>query len=192
VSRSIARYRPSRRYAIFALLALAAAGGSAWASTAWGPTWLVASGLMGLTVIVSLLLALRPAIEVHDAHLRIGNRVVFWNEIRKLDRISVWDREPWIAPLLLRLTLPQQEELLIFHPGDADGCISLLRHIYRYSRTALLDGVSYHEFWGEQAPQAAPLALPRPRLLLPEDEEEVERLFQRLKVAGRLDGSDEA
>ena len=175
---------------MFALLSLLAAIPSAWVSSIWGTAWLMASILMGVTAGLTLLLALRPAIEIHGTHMRIGNRVVFWNEIQRLDRISVMDREPLIAPLLLRLTLPKEETFMIFHPGNADSCISLLRHIYRYSRSALLDGVSYSEFWGEQ-PVSVPPALPRPRLLLAEDEEEVERLFQRLKVAGRLDGSDE-
>jgi hypothetical protein len=135
---------------------------------------------------------MRPALEIHGTHLRVGKRVIFWSEIQKLDRIALKDGAPWLAPLLLRLTLHKQGQLLIFHPGDADSCISLLRHVYRYSRTAQLDGVPYNEFWGEPPPVAAPLALPPPRLLLLEDEEEVERLFQRLKVAGRLDGSDES
>jgi hypothetical protein len=196
VNRPIARYRPSRRYAIFTLLALVAAVPSAWVSSLWGAAWLVAAVLLVLTAGLTLILALRPAIEIYGTHLRVGKRVIFWNEIQRLDRISVMNREPWLAPLLLRLTLagPQgngHEELMLFHTGDTDSCVSLLRHIYRYSKAALLDGVAYNQFWGEQPPTAAPLELPRPRLLLPEDEDEVERLFQKLKVAGRLDGSDE-
>ena len=157
---------------------------------------MIAAGLLALTAVFTLLLALRPTIEIHGTHVRVGKRVIFWNEIQRLDRISVGNREPWLAPLLLRVTLagPQglgRQELMLFHPGDMDSCVSLLRHIYRYSRSALLDGVSYNQFWGDQPPATAPLELPRPRLLLPEDEEEVERLFQKLKVAGRLDGSDE-
>ncbi len=190
MSRPIARYRPSRRYAVFSAVSFLFAVASGWISAQWGLGWLAASILLGITAALTLVLALRPAIEIHSTHLQIGKRVVFWNEVERLDRISVMDREPWIAPMLLKLTA-KDRELMIFHPGDADSCISLLRHIYRYSRSAVLDGVSYNEFWGEQAPVSVPLALPRPRLLLPEDEEEVERLFQRLKVAGRLDGSDE-
>ncbi len=197
MNRPIARYRPSRRYVVFTLLALIAAAPSAWVSSQWGMSWLIASILMGLTAGFTLLLAVRPTIEIHDTHVRIGKRIIFWSEIQRLDRISVMNREPWISPLLLRLTLIGRpglpvSELLIFHPGDMDSCVSLLRHIYRYSRAALLDGVAYNQFWGEQPPVAEPLALPRPRLLLAEDEEEVERLFQKLKVAGRLDGSDES
>ena len=196
MSRPIATYRPSRRYAMFALFALVAAIPSAWVSSRWGTAWLVASVLLGITAALTLLLALRPTIEIHGTHLLIGKRIVFWNEIQRLDRISVRDREPWVAPLLLRLTLPPKQEraqeILVFHPGDMDSCVSLLRHIYRYSRVALLDGVPYDQFWGEVPTVAAPPVAPRPRLLLAEDEEEVERLFQRLKVAGRLDGSDES
>lgn len=177
---------------MFTVLSLAGAAASAWMSASWGPSWLTAAVLLALTSGLTLLLALRPAVEVHDGHLRIGKRIIFWSEVQALDRISVWNSPPWIAPLLLRLTLTRQQEFLLFHPGDTDGCISLLRHTYRYSRTALLDGVPYHEFWGEQPSPSAPLSLPRSRLLLPEDEEEVERLFQRLKVAGRLDNSDES
>ncbi len=196
MNRPIARYRPSRRYLALTLAALIIAAPSAWAATTWGPAWLIAAVLLGLTAGFTLLLAIRPAIEIHGTHLLVGKRVIFWNEIQRLDRISVLNREPWIAPLLLRVTTagPQglgQEELMLFHTGDMDSCVSLLRHIYRYSRSALLDGVSYNQFWGEQPAVTAPLELPQPRLLLPEDEEEVERLFQKLKVAGRLDSSDE-
>ncbi len=197
MNRPIASYRPSRRYATFTLVALGAAAASAWVWPNWGPAWLLSAILLALTATVTLLLALRPTIEIHGTHLRVGKRVIFWNEIQRLDRISVMNREPWMAPLLLRVSItgPQglgSEELMLFHTGDTDACVSLLRHIYRYSRSALLDGVSYSQFWGEQSPATVQLELPRPRLLLPEDEEEVERLFQKLKVAGRLDGSDES
>lgn len=195
MSRPITRYRPSRRYALFALLALLAAIPSVWASTQWGPTWIAASVLFAITAALTLLLALRPVIEVHDAHLQIGVRKIYWNEIRRLDRVSVFTDEPWAAPLLLRLTLYGNEEVMVFHPGDVDSCLSLLRHIYRNSRAALLDGVPYNEFWGEapvpiQEPPAPLYELPRPRLLLAQDEDEVERMFQRLKSGGRLDDSD--
>lgn len=175
---------------MFALLAFLAALPTAWAATRWGTAWVVASALFALTAALTLLLAIRPTIEVHETHLRAGRRVMFWHEIERLDRIAVGSGEPWSAPLLLRLTLAGNQEILLFHPGDVDSCVSLLRHIYRYSRSALLDGVPYREFWGDQPASRTPLALPPPRLLLAEDEEEVERLFQRLKTTGHLDGDD--
>jgi hypothetical protein len=191
VSRPIARYRPSRRYATFALLALAAGAASVWAAFQWGWAWALAAGLFVGTALFMAVLAWRPVIEIHETYLQVGERTIFWNEIRRADRVVLGRREAWPAPLLVRLTLPGGEEYLLLHPGDADSCISLLRHIYRYARAALLDGVPYAQFWGESAPPAsAPRALPRPRLLLAEDEEEVERLYRRLKASGRLDDAD--
>ena len=57
------------------------------------------------------------------------------------------------------------------------------------TREALLDGIPYRQFWGEPATpadkkQAAPARYP---ILRPADEDEVERMFQRLKAVGRLD-----
>jgi hypothetical protein len=178
---------------LFALLALLAAVPSVWASTRWGISWIIAAVLFALTAAFTLLLALRPVIEVHEAHIQIGTRMIYWGEIRGLDRVSVMSGQPWSSPLLLRMTLTGGQQLMIFHPGDVDSCLSLLRHLYRHSRSALLDGIPYNEFWGEPAARAqppAPLAsLPRPRLLLAEDEEEVERMFRRLKAGRRLDDS---
>ena len=192
MSRPITRYRPSRRYAVFALIALLAAALCVGASARWGSGWIVASVLFGLTAVFTTLLALRPAIEVHHGFVQIGVRKIFWTEIQGVDRVAVGNAEPWAAPLLLRLVLASGEEFMLLHPGDADSCVSLLRHFYRSSRLALLDGVPYAEFWGETTVEApAPLSeLPRPRLLLAEDEDEVERMFQRLQSGGRLDDSE--
>ena len=159
----------------------------AWVGVQWGLTWIIAAAAFGLTAVATLALTLRPTIEIHESHLQIGRRVVFWTEIRRLDRTH------WTTPLLVRLTLADNREVSLMHAGDTDSATSLLRHLWRYSREALLDGVPYNQFWGEPpAPRKQqPAPSPRP-LLRPEDEEEVERLFQRLKTAGRIDqrGSD--
>ena len=86
--------------------------------------------------------------------------------------------------MLVRLTLAGNRRILVLHPGDDESSTALLRHLFRNSREALLDGVPYNQFWGEVS---APAPAPRGRLLLAEDEAEVERLFQRLKSVGRLD-----
>jgi hypothetical protein len=127
-----------------------------------------------------LALTLRPAIEVHSAYLAVGRHIIFWNEIRRVDRTR------WNAPLLVRLTLAGDRRVYVLHPGDEASSISLLRHLFRNSRQALLDGAPHGSFWGESA-APTPEPAPRGRLLLPEDEAEVERLFQRLKSVGRLD-----
>ena len=92
------------------------------------------------------------------------------------------------------LTLADGHRFLILYPGDLDSSTSLLRHLRRYSREALLDGIPYRQFWGEAASERKQVA-PPPRypLLRPEDEDEVEKMFQKLKSVGRIDGrsSDE-
>ena len=86
-------------------------------------------------------------------------------DIRRLDRTG------WISPLMVRITLFDDSRLLLVYPGDLDSCNSLLRHLRRLSRDALIDGIPYRQYWGEvlapgnerkQAP-AAPLPDPAAR-----------------------------
>ena len=58
-------------------------------------------------------------------------------------------------------------------------------------RDALIDGIPYRQYWGEVLAsggdrKSVPPS-PRYRILRPEDEAEVERLYQRLKTVGNLD-----
>ncbi len=185
MSRPVARFTPSRRYFSLALFAIGGALLAAWMGMRWQPAW-IAAVLFGVSAAAILLLALRPSIEIHETHLMVGRRAIAWSDVRRLDQTG------WNAPLAVYLTLADERRLLLVYPGDFDSATSLLRHLRRYSRYALLDGVPYPQFWGEaRAPKQLPA--PRPRLLRPEDEEEVERLFQRLKSVGRLDprGSDD-
>jgi hypothetical protein len=208
VNRPVARYRSSWRYLLLAMAALAGGGFSVWTGLRWnhtlwpGPLWLahvwtalpwIAAAGFGLTAVAILALVLRPSIEIHETHLQVGRRAIPWTEVRRLDQTG------WNVPLVLQLTLERAGTLLLIYPGDLDSSGSLLRHLRRYSRHALLDGVPYREFWGEPAGSAvgssgassgtARKQLPAPRypVLRPEDEAEVERLFQRLKTAGHLD-----
>lgn len=173
---------------------------SAYSALRWTPAW-IAAGLFALSGLAVLLVALRPAVEIHDTHLLVGHKAIKWTDIRRIDQTG------WNAPLAVYLTLTDESRVLVLHPGDLDSSTSLLRHLRRNSREALLDGIPYRQFWGETVAQAQPQAqlpaaqtappkqLPPPRypLLRPEDEDEVERMFQRLKAVGHIDqrGSDE-
>jgi hypothetical protein len=155
----------------------------------WPPAW-IAAGLFALTGAAVLMLALRPAIEIYETHLAVGHTAIPWTEVRRIDQTG------WNAPLAVYLTLADESRMLILHPGDVDSSTSLLRHLRRYSREALLDGIPYKQFWGEALPpaqQPPPKQLPPPRyqLLRPEDEDEVERMFQRLKAVGHIDRSSD-
>ena len=150
---------------------------------------------------VLIALLSQPNIEIHETHLRIGRRLILWRDIRRVDQTG------WAAPLAVTLTLTNDRRVILLYAGDLDSSTSLLRHLRRYSRHALLDGIPYRQAWGETdkpselaknfEPPATPdrrsqPAIHRP-LLRPEEEEEIERMFQRLKSVGRMDqrGSDE-
>lgn len=155
-------------------------------SVSFNPSW-VAALLFAIPAVVLLFLAFRPAIEIHGTHLRIGSRDIRWTHIRRLDQTG---RN---VPLLVYLTLDNDQRVLLIHPGDLDSSAALLRHLRRSAREALLDGIPYRQFWGEQPSSSAPAGRVAPLrypLLRPEDEEEVERMFQRLKSVGHLERKD--
>ena len=53
----------------------------------------------------------------------------------------------------------------------------------------MIDGIPYRQYWGEMLgmSETRQLAAPRHRVLRPEDEEEVERLYFLLKTVGHID-----
>jgi hypothetical protein len=174
------RYVPSRHYLQAGLAALLASAFSAWCGRAWPPAY-VAAGLSLLSTAVLLYLARRPVVEVHDTHLAIGSRRIPWTDIRSLDR-------KYLSPLIVRITLFNDSRILLIYPGEMDSANSLLRHLRRYAREALIDGKPRpQEDVAPGVPEAKPPASQRCRLLRPEDEAEVERLYQRLKSVRHLD-----
>jgi len=179
------RYVPARHYLYFGVTALALATFSGWLGLGlrWAPAF-----IPGVVFLVSstllLILAFRPAIEIHKEFLAIGNRRVPWMDIRRLDRTG------WISPLIVRMTLFDDSRVLLIYPGDLDCCNNLLRNLRKLSCDALIDGVPHRQYHGEAlnpGPERRQLPSPRYRLLRPEDEAEVEKLYQRLKTVGHLD-----
>ncbi len=202
MSGPLARFTSSRVYVSLTLFAVCGALFSAWDALRWTPSW-IAAGLFAASALVLAAVTIRPVIEVYETHLAIGRRTIPWRDIRRVDQTG------WNTPLVVILTLYDRQRIHLLYPGDLDSSSSLLRHLRRFSREALLDGVPYREFWGElaavarsseptkkSAPESsekdasAPLRYP---VLRSEDEEEVERLFQRLKSVGHLESksSDE-
>ncbi|MBI1789906.1 MAG: hypothetical protein HYR60_20445 [Acidobacteria bacterium] len=174
------RYQPARHYLSFGVVALALAVFSGWLGLSWAPGF-IPCGLFLLSAAALLILAFQPAIELHAHHLAIGKRVVHWMDIRRVDRTR------WESPLVVRLTLFDDSRLVLVYPGEPDACQALLRHLRRASRDALIDGLPYRQYWGEMLAASPDGKAPRYRMLRPEDEAEVERLYQRLRTVGRLD-----
>ncbi len=188
------KYTPSRNYLTAGLAACALAFVSGWFAMRWTPS-VVPTILFVLTAGCLVFLAARPVVEIHAQHLKIGNRVIPWADIRSIDRTG------WISPLVVLMTLAGKRRVLLVYPGDLETSKSLLRQLRRGAFEATIDGIPYREFWGETLEEPAkpaaagrkPLASPRYPMLRAEDEAEVERMYQRLKTVGRLDpkGSDE-
>jgi hypothetical protein len=177
----ISRYCCSSHYLWAGLVTLAVTVFCGWVSLTWPLAW-IAVGLFLATAAIVLFLAVRPPVEIYESHLKVGGRAIPWMQIRRLDNSSR-------LPLIVRLTLADKTRILLVYPGDPDSSTGLLRHLRRFSREALIDGVPYRQFWGESqavAPERKQ-APPRYPLLLPDDEAEVERLLQRLKSVGHLD-----
>jgi hypothetical protein len=178
------RFSPSRFYLTSAAVAMGLAAFSGWCAMAWLPALLPAL-LFLLSASLLLTLALQPSIEVHDTHLQIGARGIAWNEIRRVDQTG------WAAPMVAYLTLADGGRVRLLYPGDMDTANQLLGMIQQHSTRALINGVPYRQIFGEPAAPPPPrMASPRVRLLTPEDEAEVERMYLELKRAGRVDPED--
>jgi hypothetical protein len=183
------RYLPARHYRWFGVSAVVLAGLCGWLATVHVPylseaLFFLAAGLFLGVAGFLFFLALRPSVEIHEGYVVIGARVIPWIDIRRLDRTG------FISPLVIRITLFDDSRFVLIYPGDLDSCNSLLRHLRRLSRDALIDGIPYRQYWGEVLAPAAERRqppVPRYRILRPEDEAEVERLYQRLKTVGNLD-----
>ena len=177
----ISRYHVSNYYLWAGLAAVALSSFSAWLSLGRPVCW-IATFLLIASAALVLYLATRPPIEIYDTHLKIGLAAIPWRHIRRLDRSSS-------VPLVVRLTLSDKTRILVIYPGDPNSAGGLLRNLRRYSREALIDGVPYRQFWGEAPVAVSKKQAPAPRypLLLPDDEAEIERMFQRLKSMGHLE-----
>ncbi len=182
----MSRYVPARHYISFGIVAFALAGFCGWLGLSWTPAFVTAL-LFLLTSALLLVLAARPVIKVYDAHLEIGKRIIPWQDIRRVDRTG------WISPLVVKLTMYDEETVTLVYPGEVDCCKHLLRTLRQLSSNAMIDGVPYRQYWGELLGAGmadAKFIAPRYRVLRPEDEEEVERLYFLLKTVGHIDSEN--
>lgn len=178
-------YRPARQYLPAAMAAATLSAFSAWCALRWPWAWIPCAAFVVSAALLSYL-ATRPPITVSDAGLRLGERLIPWSELRRVDTTS------WSSPLVLKLTLADSSTVRLIYPGELISSERLLRQIRREARRALLDHEGQSRSWDEDAPISARLPVRRPersRVLRNEDEQEVERLYRQLKSVGRLDAS---
>ena len=182
VGQGIIRFAPARTYLTAAAVALGLAGFSAWCAWNWLPAAAPAVLFLASAAVV-LWLGLRPAIVVTENQLKSGETTILWHEIRRVDQTG------WISPMVADLTLADQTQLRLIYPGETENSNRLLRIIQQRSTRALINGVPHRQLFGDPAETHAetPKSAPRYRLLNEQDEAEVERLYQKLRIAGRLD-----
>jgi hypothetical protein len=178
------RFAPSRVYPLIASIGFVLALYSGWVGLHWWPAW-IAVALSAVPAAGALWMALRPTIEVTSSHLMIGPRAIAWSTIRRVDQTN------WISPMIVYLTLVEGRRLRVLFAGRNDVGRELLTLIQQRSTRALINGVPHSRIFGE-APGAAPTprSAPTGRLFSPQDEAEIEKLFQSLK-SGERPGGDE-
>lgn len=181
------RYCPARHYLPAAIVAFALAIFSGWCGWNWKLALIPAFLFLASSALL-LALAMRPPITIRDGSWTVGDDSFLWSEVERLDTTG------WTSPLILRIALRSGRLLHVVYPGDTETSAKLLRQMRHLARGARIDGIPYEQYWGERPAVASPEEHPTPpryHILRPEDEEEVERLYSRLKSVGRLEGSPE-
>jgi len=193
----MSRYLPSRTYLRAAWAAVALGLGSTYLALRFLPV-AVAAVLFFLSSAILFLLFYRPLIEVHPKYLLVGRQRMPWHQLRQVNHSG------WFAPLVIDLLLQDGGRQTIIFAGDLDSSAMLLREIRFHAHGALIDGVPHRDYWRHEGAFTEPEALaaspdskkkkaakPTYPLLSPGEEEEIERLYHRLKSVGRFDPRDE-
>jgi hypothetical protein len=146
--------------------------------------------LCATTAAVLFWLAARPSIHVGEAQFNIGERAIAWREVREINS-SRFNTSRFVSPLILKLKLTNSRHKVLVFPGDPDRIIRLTHQLRKKAYLATFDGIAYRDYWtwsslagshGEKPALEQPV-----RMVSPEDEDEIERMYQKLKTVGRLD-----
>ena len=186
----MSRYLPSPIYLHASVAALALAAISSYIALSFLP----AAGpaiLLLLSGLALLYIYRRPVVEIHPTHLTIGDRRYSWTQIRQLDHSG------WVAPLIVRLKMQDNTSMTLVYPGDLESANMLLRELRQHAHLAVIDGVVHRDYWRREdetvlvAPpvraRKADQEKHRYPLVSAGEEEEIEKLYQRLKTVGHLE-----
>lgn len=130
-------------------------------------------------------LAARPPVRIGDTQFNIGERAIAWREVREINTSR------FVSPLILNLQLTNARHKILIYPGEPERIEKLLFQLRKNSQFATFDGVAYRDYWtwlSMNGPRSETPVLDQPvRMLSPEEEDEIERMYQKLKSVGRLD-----
>ncbi|MFL6451566.1 MAG: hypothetical protein ACJ746_28400 [Bryobacteraceae bacterium] len=184
---SVEIYEPSPAYARLGWASLA---GSAVCLICGlrAPLAFAPGALCALTAVVLFWLAHRPAIRIGTTQFNIGERAIAWQEVREINTGR------FLSPLILKLKLTNSRRKALVFPGEPERIAKLLDSLRRHSMLATFNGIAYRDYWtwndvkelsGDTSPNETPV-----RMVSAEDEDEIERLFQKLKNCRDLDSHD--
>lgn len=184
---SVEIFQPSPAYA---RLGWAAVAGSAVCIICGlrAPLAFVPAALCAVTSGVLFWLSARPAIRVGSTQFNIGARAIAWQEIREINTSR------FVSPLVLKLKLTNSRRRALVFPGEPERIAKLLDTMRRHSVSATFNGIAYRDYWTwndvkELSGDITPIETPV-RMVSPEDEDEIERMFQKLKGFRDLDSRD--
>lgn len=177
-------FQPSRLYARVGWAALA---GSAVCVLCGfrAPLAFIPGFLCAITAASLFWLAARPAVRIGETQFNIGERAIAWREVREINSSR------FVSPLILKVKLTNSRQKLLIYPGDPERIARLMFQLRKNSHLASFDGVAYRDYWtwtslaglnGDNPALDQPV-----RMLSQDDEEEIERMYQKLKTVGRLD-----
>jgi Protein of unknown function (DUF3093) len=154
---------------------------------------LIPGAICAVSALVLLWLSSRPLIRVGETQFNIGERSIAWREVKEMNRVRL------LSPLILRITLTNSRKKLLIYPGELGRVEQLVHLLRKNSHLATFDGVAYRDYWtwssmtgihGQNQPgqtASKPLLEQPVRMLTSEEEDEIERMFQKLKAVGSLD-----
>ncbi|MBV8707652.1 MAG: hypothetical protein JO182_08940 [Acidobacteriaceae bacterium] len=182
---SVEIYTPSRLYARVGWAALA----GAIVCTLCGfraPLAFIPGVLCALTAGGLFRLSALPHIRVGVTQFHIGERTIAWQEVREINSSR------FVSPLILKLKLTNSRRRMLIFPGEPEQIARLMYQLRKNSTLATFDGVAHRDYWTwndiKEQSGAPPTNNDNPvRMLSQNDEDEIERMYQKLKSVGHLD-----
>jgi hypothetical protein len=181
---SLETYLPSRLYARIGWAALA--GSLICVLCGFrAPLAFIPGVLCGLTAAALFWFSARPAIRLFETQFNIGERAIAWREVREINTSR------FVSPLILNIKLTNSRHKYLIFPGEPEQIERLMWQLRKNSFLATFDGVSHRDYWAWAAVANARGEKPVPeqpvRMLSADEEDEIERMYQKLKTVGRLD-----
>lgn len=130
-------------------------------------------------------LAARPIVRIGDTQFNVGERAIAWREVREINTSR------FLSPLVLKLRLTNGRRRVLIYPGEPERIEKLLFQLRKNSQFATFDGVAYRDYWtwlSMNGSRSETPVLDQPvRMLSADEEDEIERMYQKLKAVGRFD-----